>query len=219
MMPDFGAPAAPIGCKGKIDLLFVISRDAWMTARQEQLAVAFPQFIETRSRRSLMTSTTTSWSSPAMMGWGNETCTGALPDPHVQRSASPAAAGTTPQNWRQGQTVLPTCPEYPCNDLDLVTQCDRTWGAGEVFPAGVDRNAEQAVSDRWRPSLPCQGADEPARDLRVHRHGRGQWLRRCSARRSRPRCRSPSTTRAAATRAFFRKDALLMVTFIATHPD
>ncbi|HFE45432.1 MAG TPA: hypothetical protein ENJ18_08040 [Nannocystis exedens] len=27
-------------------------------------------------------------------------------------------------------------PDYPCDKLDLVTECDRTLGAGSVFPAG-----------------------------------------------------------------------------------
>ncbi len=41
------AVCSPVGCKGKIDFLFVISRYADMQYRQEQLAVAVPQFIET----------------------------------------------------------------------------------------------------------------------------------------------------------------------------
>jgi hypothetical protein len=43
-MPDFGDPG-PVGCKGKIDFLFVISRSQNMYLRQAQLAMAVPQFI------------------------------------------------------------------------------------------------------------------------------------------------------------------------------
>jgi len=49
-MPDFGNDS-PIGCKGKIDFLFVIARNANMEHRQEQLTAAFPQFIDTIKSR------------------------------------------------------------------------------------------------------------------------------------------------------------------------
>jgi hypothetical protein len=45
VMPDFGD--GPAGCKGKIDFLFVISRGEPCEYRQEQLALAVPQFIDT----------------------------------------------------------------------------------------------------------------------------------------------------------------------------
>lgn len=51
-MPDFGDDSA-VGCKGKIDFLFVISRQANMTLRQKQLTAAFPQFIDTIHRPNL----------------------------------------------------------------------------------------------------------------------------------------------------------------------
>ena len=44
-MPDLDG--TPVGCKGKIDLLFVISRTGLMAGRQTQLVDAFPKFIET----------------------------------------------------------------------------------------------------------------------------------------------------------------------------
>ena len=37
----------PVGCKGKIDFLFVVSRDANMELAQTELSKAFPQFIAT----------------------------------------------------------------------------------------------------------------------------------------------------------------------------
>jgi hypothetical protein len=43
--PDFVPP--PVGCKGKIDFLFLVSRAGLMEVRQAQLAAAFPQFIDT----------------------------------------------------------------------------------------------------------------------------------------------------------------------------
>src|SRR5690606_11282151 len=44
--PDFGDPH-PVGCKGKIDFLFVISRLGYMEEMQQRLIEAFPQFIAT----------------------------------------------------------------------------------------------------------------------------------------------------------------------------
>jgi len=43
---DFG-PVQPPGCKGKVDLLFVISRLGTMVTEQEQLLASFPGFIDT----------------------------------------------------------------------------------------------------------------------------------------------------------------------------
>ena len=43
---DFGT-GQPSGCKGKVDLLFVISRLGTMKAEQAQLVASFPGFVET----------------------------------------------------------------------------------------------------------------------------------------------------------------------------
>ena len=44
--PDFGSDK-PLGCKGKIDFLFVITRAGNMQAEQARLAASFPGFIAT----------------------------------------------------------------------------------------------------------------------------------------------------------------------------
>ncbi len=44
--PDFG-PDKPVGCKGKIDFLFLISRFGNMHTEQKQLLASFPGFIDT----------------------------------------------------------------------------------------------------------------------------------------------------------------------------
>jgi hypothetical protein len=44
--PDFG-PDKPLGCKGKIDFLFLISRFGNMQTEQQQLLASFPGFIDT----------------------------------------------------------------------------------------------------------------------------------------------------------------------------
>jgi len=131
-MPDFG-DGAPIGCNGKIDFLIVISRDSNMRFRQEQLVLAFPQFI------AAIQSKFADFDYHIMVvtgddGWGNNNCTQMCPTPACK--IGEPCCPLTP-NGDGGQPCC-TVPQYPCQDLDLVTQCDRTWGAGEVFPAGTD---------------------------------------------------------------------------------
>lgn len=43
-MPDFG-PQQPVGCRGKIDFLFIISADNTMKPKQERLLASFPGFM------------------------------------------------------------------------------------------------------------------------------------------------------------------------------
>jgi len=117
-MPDFG-DGAPIGCNGKIDLLFVISRDSNMEYRQEQLALAFPQFI------AAIQSKFADFDYHIMVvtgddGWGNDVCTEACPTPTC-KIGEPCCL-LSPQNGDKGEPCCPV-PAYPCQDLDLVTQC------------------------------------------------------------------------------------------------
>ena len=104
--------AKPPGCKGKIDFLFVISRAWTMKTAQEQLIAAFPMFIET------IESKFAAFDFHIMVidgdhEWGLEPC-----DADCEKQGSCAV------------------PDYPCDLLDLVTTCDRTIGAGNVFAAG-----------------------------------------------------------------------------------
>jgi hypothetical protein len=105
--PDFDP--TPKGCQGKIDFLFIISRDTFMLPHQEQLVAAFPQFIETiQSQFSdfdvhiLVTD-----SEPA---WGSVACQGDCPETCVAE------------------------PAYPCDYKP--TACDQTIGAGMVMNVG-----------------------------------------------------------------------------------
>jgi hypothetical protein len=47
---DFGTGQPP-GCKGKVDLLFLIARDTSMEFAQNQLLASFPGFVETIEER------------------------------------------------------------------------------------------------------------------------------------------------------------------------
>ena len=107
---DLGNPS-PAGCKGKIDLLFVVSREGVMAEVQDRLIGAFPQFIATIQDKfadfdyhiMVVDSGDT---------WGLETCN----------------ENCTPEGC--------SIPDYPCDKLELVTWCDDLLGAGTVFPAG-----------------------------------------------------------------------------------
>jgi len=99
----------PIGCKGKIDFLFVISRYAGMGWFQVQLLDAFPKFIATIQTKF------SDFDYHIMVvdgdpSWGSPKCDAKCP---VQ-----CVAG------------------YPCGYMS--SQCDTAMGAGVVFSAGYD---------------------------------------------------------------------------------
>jgi len=99
----------PIGCKGKIDFLFVISRYAGMEGFQKQLLDAFPKFIATIEAKFA------DFDYHIMVvdgdaNWGLSTC--------------------------DAQCPVQCVPNYPCDYQP--TFCDKWMGAGVVFPAGDD---------------------------------------------------------------------------------
>ena len=99
----------PLGCKGKIDFLFVISRYAGMEGFQTQLRDAFPKFIDTIEAKfadfdyHIMVVDGDAF-------WGLSTCDAQCPTQCV--------------------------PNYPCGYSP--TYCDEKMGAGTIFPAGDD---------------------------------------------------------------------------------
>ena len=118
---DGGSPQ-PVGCKGKIDFLFVISRSGHMGqvlegygTITERLAAAAPKFfatIETKfadfDYHILVTKGDTHW--------GSVYCDAECPGPFTE--------------WcKPGD-------DYPCERVGKASVCDETWGAGVVFNAG-----------------------------------------------------------------------------------
>jgi len=63
--------------------------------------------------------------------WGSVSCNGACPDLLTCKRGDPCC----PSNNPVGQICCPA-PDYPCDQVDLVTECDNTIGAGLIFPAG-----------------------------------------------------------------------------------
>jgi hypothetical protein len=116
---DFG-PVQPPGCKGKVDLLFVISRQGTMVTEQEQLLASFPGFIETIEQK--------------LEGF----------DVHIM-TANPDAywPGWTCENQGCiGEENWPTCgknaEDYMCGTYaEMITPCDEQLGAGLIFNAGA----------------------------------------------------------------------------------
>ncbi len=126
---DFGS-AQPPGCKGKVDLLFLISRRGSMDTEQTQLLASFPGFVDTIEEKladfdlHIMSAN----SHPGWPGWNCETY-----------------CAEDPQS----------CAEYgyKCNDLAWdVTPCDEAIGAGAIFNAGegaANRHCELYGGNRY----------------------------------------------------------------------
>jgi hypothetical protein len=126
---DFG-PAQPEGCKGKVDLLFLISSFGTMKAEQTQLLASFSGFVATIQEKLadfdvhiMVANPTGEWA-----GWPCEK--GCNDDPQA-------------------------CAEdgYQCNVYPkLITTCDYTLGAGLIFNAGgyaANRQCELFGGNRY----------------------------------------------------------------------
>ena len=115
---DFG-PVQPPGCKGKVDLLFVISREGTMLTEQTQLLASFPGFIDTIEEK--------------LEGFDVHIMT-ANPDAYWPGWTCEKGGCMNPDNW-------PTCggnaEDYMCETfLGMKTACDEQLGAGLIFNAG-----------------------------------------------------------------------------------
>ena len=116
---DFG-PVQPPGCKGKVDLLFVISRQGTMKTEQKQLLASFPGFIDTIEQKlegfdiHIMTANPDG-------DWPGDVC---------QYQGGCMMNWPDCGDWAEGYN----CETYP----DMVTACDRQLGAGLIFNASAD---------------------------------------------------------------------------------
>ncbi len=112
---DFG-PVQPEGCKGKVDLLFLISSLGTMKTEQAQLVASFPGFVSTIEDRLADFDVHVMVANP-IGKWAGWPCEEDCND--------------DPQS----------CAEYgyQCNVYPkLITSCDNTLGAGLTFNAGAD---------------------------------------------------------------------------------
>jgi len=131
---DFG-PVQPEGCKGKVDLLFLISSLGTMKTEQAQLVASFPGFVATIQDKLadfdvhiMVANPTGRWA-----GWNCE------------------------EAWWGCPMYAPNCgPDdegYQCNVYPkLITPCDETLAAGLTFNAGngaANRQCELFGGNRY----------------------------------------------------------------------
>ena len=115
---DFGT-GKPIGCKGKVDLLFLISRLGTMKTEQEQLVASFPGFVETIEDKLEGFDVHIMTANPDAT-WPGWTCeTGEDFCPKVKTDCGSSSIGYQ-------------CNVYP----DLWKPCDEKLGAGLTFNVG-----------------------------------------------------------------------------------
>jgi len=92
---------------------------------------AFPEFIETIASKfedfdyQIMVVDTS-------IGWGLYDCNSACPDILTCKNSDPCC----PANNYPKNELCCGVADYPCAQLDLVGECDTTFGAGNVFAAG-----------------------------------------------------------------------------------
>ncbi len=115
VIPDFGPPG-PKGCQGKIDFLFVISNSTTMKGHQPQVVAALPDFITSIQTQFADFNT------------------------HIMVT-------DTDEFWQMDDCSVcgPGCDpggEPPLCGAEL-GPCDKTIGAGMVFPSGVDSSARR----------------------------------------------------------------------------
>ncbi|HEY0139043.1 MAG TPA: hypothetical protein VGB85_33380, partial [Nannocystis sp.] len=199
---DFG-PAQPPGCKGKVDLLFVISRQGTMVTEQEQLLASFPGFIETIEQ--------------TLEGF----------DVHIM-TANPDAywPGWTCQNQPDGcenvenwPTCGPNAPDYNCQTFpDMMTPCDEQLGAGLIFNAGGDAANKLCKLHEGRRYIVSGEPDMPGAFeciAKVGVGGKAALMGDAMIAALSPELNGPG----GCNEGFLRKDALLVVALITDFHD
>ncbi|MBA3549831.1 MAG: hypothetical protein H0T76_25410 [Nannocystis sp.] len=183
----------PVGCKGKIDFLFVISRYAGMEGFQTQLRDAFPKFIDTIEAKFA----DFDYHIMVVDGdpyWGLSTCDEQCPTPGA------GLCGVT---------------DYPCDYTP--TYCDTKLGAGTVFPAGGNAVNKPCNIDGDRRYMVTGQTDLKktfACAAQVGSSG-SSWVAEAMVAALHSNINDPG----GCNPDFLRKDALLMVTLISNTYD
>ena len=212
-MPDLG-DGKPVGCKGKIDLLFVISRTSLMANRQAQLVKAFPKFIET------IESKFDDFDYHIMVidgddEWGSEGCNEVCPA--LDCKVGDPCCSANPQPEWIGKPCCTAAEDYPCGYLDGLPDCETKIGAGTLFPAGTSASNKLCPIDEGRRYM-VKGqkdlADTFACVAQIGASGGGKLGEALTAAMQK-NINGPG----GCNDGFLREDALLMLTFIQTNPD
>ena len=214
VVPDVG-DGNPVGCKGKIDLLFVISRDSNMEGRQAKLVNAFPKFIET------IESKFDDFDYHIMVidgddEWGSYHCTNDCPVLDCKIGDKCCEINTEPEE-KNGEPCCGVPEDYPCGYLDVLPDCETTIGAGTLFPAGDYASNKLCPIDGGRRYL-VKGqpdlTDTFACIGKIGVTGRGKLGEALTA-AMQENINGPG----GCNDGFLRDDALLMATFIGANPD
>ncbi len=211
-MPDLG-DGSPVGCQGKIDLLFVISRIDLMEGRQAQLVEAFPKFIAT------IESKFEDFDYHIMVidgddEWGSINCSNDCPV--LDCKIGEQCCTLNPEPEKVGK---PCCAveDYPCGYVDILPHCETKIGAGTLFPAGDFASNKLCPIEggrRYMVKGQADLADTFACVGRIGLNGDGLLGDALTAAMQK-NINDPGGCNA----GFLREDALLMVTFIQSNPD
>jgi hypothetical protein len=206
----------PVGCRGKIDFLFVISRYAGMEGFQTQLLDAFPKFIDTIQAKFA----DFDYHIMVVDGdpyWGLSTCDELCPTLACKIGEPCCPLGSCPA-CPDPVFVGDSCcgiEDYPCDYQP--TFCDAAIGAGVVFPAGDDAANKSCNIDggrRYMVTGQSNLKDTFACAAQVGSSGRA-WVGEALTAAVNSNTNDPG----GCNPGFLRKDALLMVTFISNTYD
>ena len=212
--PDVG-DGKPVGCKGKIDLLFVISRTSLMAGLQTELVDAFPEFIETIETKFA----DFDYHIMVIDGddeWGAAICDNDCPtlDCKIGEKCCPINAAPPEKN---GEPCCSAPEDYPCAYREDLPSCETKMGAGTLFPAGPNASNKLCPIDGGRRYM-VKGQKDLAETFacvaQVGTSGRGQLGEALTA-----AMHHYSNDPGGCNPGFLRKDALLMLTFIQGNPD
>lgn len=185
------APA--LGCQGKIDFLFVISNDGGMAELQPRLIASLPEFIATIQAKfadfdyHIMVTDSDN-------RWGNSFCDQDCID-----------AGSCKD-----------IPDYPCDKVEQVQQCDKMLGAGSTFTAGWYAYNQPCVIAGDKRYLTRDQPDLATTFQCIAQVGSGSYGKTGDALAA--AMSSQLSGVGGCNGGFLRKDALLMVTLIGP-PD
>jgi hypothetical protein len=189
-----------------------------MSYRQEQLALAVPQFIDTIEVKFAdfdyhIMVIDGDGPPPGDGHWGSSTCNEVCPNLacKIGEDCCPITNGNL-----KGQ---PCCddPNYPCDKLHLVTECDEAWGAGTVFPAGTFTADKPCPIDGGRRYLVKGQKDLDDTFACIARVGDSGYFALGQALTA--AMQGPINDIGGCNQGFLRDDALLMVTLIDNGTD
>ncbi|MFY0535448.1 hypothetical protein [Nannocystis pusilla] len=137
ILPDFG-DVAPMGCQGKVDIIFAISADYTMEFAQPRLLAAFPAFAQALEEElggfdlHVLVTDSSEW-------WSMEDCSLCQDPADCDPNGMPELCGAT------------------------IDECDSTMGAGETFPNGIGSSSRRCKLAGAVATSPARSSTSPPR--------------------------------------------------------